>query len=525
MKGNDIQVLGIKPGHDGAIAYIKEDVLQFSFEGEKDNGYRYSEATYETLLKSLRACNRVPDVIATGGWSEGIDPNGAKIEAGYCGINDFNIEYRSFLGSNAIHFSSSHERSHILCAYGSSPFPQGKPCYALIWVGYIGAIYYIDEKLKIKKIKDVLFGPGVRYAFLYAVADPSFDLQRKGIRLGDAGKLMALSGYAQNVTSCPDALKLVNSILAQNIEPGNLKKLDFRHSKYFNCGVTSVEFAGLAKLLSERIFELFHNEFSRIIQEKYPLLIAGGCGLNCEWNSRWIDSGLFSDVFIPPCANDSGSAIGTAIDAMHHFTGRAKVRWSVYCGEEPLEDTSSYSEFEASKYDAGKVAELLKDGKILGWVKGRYEIGPRSLGNRAILASPSDPAMLIRLNRLKKRESFRPIAPVCLEEDLSKYFFPAVPSPYMLEFRKVISDKIPAVTHVDRSARPQSVSMAKNADIYNLLRSFKQLTGISVLCNTSLNFNGKGFINRLSDMVRFASDNKLDGFVFNDRLFVMKEFK
>lgn len=525
MKSKDIQVLGIKPGHDGAIAFIKEDVLQFSFEGEKDNGYRYSEATYETLLKSLHACNRIPDVIATGGWSQGIDPKGEKIEAGYCGTDVFNIEYRSFVGSNAIHFSSSHERSHILCAYGLSPFEQGRPCYVLIWEGYIGAIYYVDDRLQIKKIKDVLFGPGVRYAFLYAVADPSFDLQRKGIRLGDAGKLMALSGYAENATRCPDAVKLVNSILNQDIDPGSLKKMDFQHSKYFNCGVTSVEFAGLAKLLSERIFEIFHNEFLRIIQEKHPLLIAGGCGLNCEWNSKWIDSGLFSDVFIPPCANDSGSAIGTAIDAMHHFTGRAKVSWSVYCGEEPLEDTSSYGAFEASKYDAYKVAELLEEGRVLGWVKGRYEIGPRSLGNRAILASPSDPAMLIRLNKVKNRESFRPIAPVCLEEDLGKYFFPATPSPYMLEFRKVISDAIPAVTHVDRSARPQSVSMAQNPEIHALLLAFKQLTGLSVLCNTSLNFNGRGFINRLSDMVKFSLNHKLDGFVFNDRLFVMKELK
>lgn len=525
MKNKEIQVLGIKPGHDGAIALIKDGVLQFSFEGEKDNGYRYSEATCETLLKSLNSCNKIPDVIAIGGWSQGIDPSGPKIEAGYCGVDGLYFEYRPFAGSNAIHFSSSHERSHIFCAYGLSPFEQGRPCYVLVWEGYIGAIYYVDDKIKITKIKDVLFGPGVRYAFLYAIADPLFEMQRNGIRLSDAGKLMALSGYAEIATCCPDARALVASILAKDIDPGSLKKIDFQDSKYFNCGVASAEFSGLAKLLSEKIFEIFHDEFSKIVQEKHPLLISGGCGLNCDWNSKWINSGLFSDVFIPPCANDSGSAIGTAIDAMYHFTGRAKVSWSVYCGEEPFEDASCYGEFEVSKYETIKVAKLLNEGKILGWVKGRYEIGPRSLGNRSILASASDPAMLARLNSIKNRESFRPIAPICLEEDLEQYFFPATPSPYMLEFRTVISDCIPAVTHVDRSARPQSVSMEQNPEIYTLLLAFKQLTGLSVLCNTSLNFNGRGFINRLSDMVKFSLSHKLDGFVFGDRLFVNREIK
>ena len=150
-------------------------------------------------------------------------------------------------------------------------------------------------------------------------------------------------------------------------------------------------------------------------------------------------------------------------------------------------------------------------------------MGPRALGARSILASPTSRNMLRHLNEIKCRENFRPIAPICLEEDMGKYFAPATPSPYMLEFRKVISKLIPAVTHVDLSARPQSISLNQNEDIHTLLINFKEITGISVLCNTSLNFNGRGFLNCLGDLYKFSMEHDLDGFVFEDRFFLRED--
>ena len=103
---------------------------------------------------------------------------------------------------------------------------------------------------------------------------------------------------------------------------------------------------------------------------------------------------------------------------------------------------------------------------------------------------------------------------------MAEYFRPSTPSPFMLEFRKVISSRIPAVTHVDNSARPQSVNKSQNLRMHQLLSTYREISGVGVLCNTSLNFNGRGFINRLSDLYRFASEHKLDGFVFEDKLFL-----
>ena len=157
------------------------------------------------------------------------------------------------------------------------------------------------------------------------------------------------------------------------------------------------------------------------MKKKMPLIIEGGCSLNCDWNTKWKKTGLFSDIFVAPVTNDSGSAIGTAIDAQLHFTGNPKIDWNVYSG---LYFDSGCS-FDLEQYDIYEsnneiIADMLAYDLILGWVNGKYEIGPRALGNRSILAAPFQDSTRIRLNETKQREQFRPIAPVCLEEEAAK---------------------------------------------------------------------------------------------------------
>lgn len=516
-------ILSMKEGHDGTIALIKDRKLIFSLEAEKDNGYRYGWASPSTFTKALELCHEMPDVIALSGWSKGTDPMGMPIGAGYAGLDNIFSEERITLGRPATFFSSSHERSHLLCAYGLSPYPQGEPCYALLWEGHFGAFYYIDEHVKIEKVGDVLDHPGSRFAFLYGLADPNFELAPGQIRLSDAGKLMAIAAYGTTGQLDEEGEQIISTLLDKSTDFTALSKEDFKSTSYHNIGVENPKFALLAHHLSIRLFDLFLDFAKKLIPRRIPLLVCGGCGLNCDWNSQWINSGLFSDVFIPPCANDSGSAIGTAIDAQLQSDGVAKISWSPYAGELPSQDTDLINEFDQEPFTSPRAAELLSQGKILGWVQGRYEVGPRALGNRSILASPFPYENLARLNKIKCREAFRPIAPVCLESAMHRFFHPCSPSPYMLEFRKVISESIPAVTHIDQSARPQSVDSSQNPRLFSLLSEFEKLTDIPVLCNTSLNFNGHGFINRLSDLRAFALKHNLDGFVFIDHIYIRKE--
>src|SRR5262249_27292070 len=148
--------------------------------------------------------------------------------------------------------------------------------------------------------------------------------------------------------------------------------------------------------------------------------------------------------------------------------------------------------------------------------RGRCEIGPRALGNRSIFAAPFLASTRDRLNKLKKREPFRPVAPICLLEDVSKHFAWTDPSPYMLFFQKVLNPRLEAITHVDGTARVQTVSEKGNPAVHSLLKEFKRITGAGVICNTSLNFSGTGFINRTSDLYKYCKSNDIDGFVYGD---------
>jgi predicted NodU family carbamoyl transferase len=404
-----------------------------------------------------------------------------------------------------------------------SSLPKGTPCYALVWEGTIGAFYEIDAALNITLLADVMPEPGHRYALLYALADPTFPKNLHFSRISDAGKLMALASYSQRSKPTADEEKIIEFLLqdCEHLPPSACEEL--RHSRYYNVGLDDQEFRNLAGIFSDRIFDVFHQFAESKMKRRLPLPIAGGCGLNCDWNTRWKESGLFPEVFVPPVANDSGSAIGTAIDAQFHYTGNPKIDWSVYSGlgfitTGPFDLT----QFDVYEPNYEMIADMLANDLILGWADGKYEIGPRALGNRSILAAPFRDSTRKRLNEIMQREQFRPIAPVCLEGDAERWFGCDHPSPYMLYTFAVKTDALAAVTHVNRTARLQTVSVSSNPTLYTLLNTFKARTGYGVLCNTSLNYKDKGFINNITDLAAYVVKHKLDGFVIEGRGYLLK---
>ncbi|WP_164908351.1 MULTISPECIES: carbamoyltransferase C-terminal domain-containing protein [Yersinia] len=517
-----MKILSFKPGHDGSISYIKDSKLIFSHEAEKGSGFRYCNITTECIIEALSTINDAPDIIALSGWSSGNNPHNHDIGAGYFGLELTKPVKMNFLKHDVFYFTSSHERSHLLCAYGMSPFRQGKPCYALIWEGHIGSFYYIDQHVRIKKLADIIPDIGIRYAFSYGIADKTFPFTQGQVRLGDAGKIMALAAYCNREEISAQDDELISYLLSTPLSYEKLCKNQFVKSHLYNIGVESDVFKQFTGYLTDAIFAKFYTEVKKIVSKKLPLLISGGCGLNCDWNSKWLNCDLFDDVFIPPCTNDSGSAIGTAIDAQYYFTGNAKIDWSVYCGQIFNNDVIDIVGLKYEKLEYPNVAYALAKGAVIGWVNGKAEIGPRALGNRSILAAPFSKTTLMRLNTIKNRESFRPIAPICLQSDALKYFDLKKPSPHMLFFSHVLDSCLQAITHVDSSSRPQTVNSEQNNNIYQLILAFKKITDYGVLCNTSLNFNGKGFINKTSELAEYMQQRGLDGFVVNDRFYTKK---
>jgi hydroxymethyl cephem carbamoyltransferase len=522
-----MKIFSMKPGHDGSIALIDAATgrLDWSYEPEKDSFPRFEVFNPEQFMLAAADVGTMPDVFAVSGWGKGSMAANAPIGSGYYGHDHTALQkgITRVFGKEVNYFSSSHERSHIWCSYGLSPFEQGRPCYALVWEGALGDFYLIEKNLQVSHLGRVMITPGNKYSFLYALADPTFRLPKGKLRNEDPGKLMALCAYGESGQMTAEEREITDFLLNRDGILSSLAKDDMKASKYYNIGLNHRDFVQLAKRYSDELFNRFYQFAKTHLTAGHPLLISGGCGLNCDWNTMWKNTGLFADVFVPPCTNDTGSSIGTAIDAMREYTGKAKLEWDVYSDRAFIDDKPTMPDVEEFPLTAQLVAGVLAQNKIVAWTQGRCEIGPRALGNRSILASPFSPQMRDRLNAIKNREAFRPVAPICLEEEVEQHFDWKGPSPHMLYFQKVRNRDLRAITHVDGTARAQTINAKQNPMMHRLLCAFSKLSGVGVLCNTSLNFNGTGFINRTSDLYRYCKSTGIEAFVYDDKFCVFRE--
>lgn len=517
-----MRILSLKPGHDGAIAQIDDGVLTFNLEPEKDSFPRHGEVSAATVLAALEMCDGPPDVLAIGGWHKTVGSRNIGQYSGYFGLKPPAVHAGSVLGRPVRIATSSHERSHVLMAAAMSSQAPLRDCIVLVWEGVIGAFYrWSDYGRQIERIH-VMSEPGARYSSLYALADPNFSDEGGYLRDEYAGKVMALAGLAGDAGDArPAEHRLVQRLMeAETFYPFDKRALE--DSPIYNASPEAPAVCRAARLLSDQLFARFEQAARTELAPGLPLLIAGGCALNCEWNRRWRDSGLFSSVEVFPCGNDSGSAIGTAIDAGVTLGGEPRLQWSVYAGAEFEDDAGAVdlSGWHPSPLDFDSVARRIDAGAVVAWVQGRAEMGPRALGHRSLLASPLVKSSHDRLNEIKRRESYRPIAPCCLLEEQHKWFDGREADPYMLYFARVLTDALPAVTHHDGTARLQSVGPDGPTALRSLLRACSRHNGYGVLCNTSLNYPGSGFINRLSDLIEFSQLHRIDDVVIDDTHFV-----
>jgi len=289
------------------------------------------------------------------------------------------------------------------------------------------------------------------------------------------------------------------------------------------------------------------------------LVMAGGVALNCVANGSLLKRKIFQDIWIQPAAGDAGGALGAAYAAWHiwHKKGRGIIEGKDsmsggYLGPEyysgDIKRTSKkfnapYSEYFDIDNLCNDVAELLSQGYVVGWFQGRMEYGPRALGNRSILGDPRNSGMQKKINlKIKYREGFRPFAPSVLEEDMTVFFDLDRPSPYMLFVAPVKEKKrhtlpedywqlsmyerlyhqrsdIPAVTHVDYSARIQSVTQETNSRYWKLIDYFKKKTGYGLLVNTSFNVRGEPIVCTPEDAYLCFMRTEMDYLVMNEFLF------
>ncbi|MBC8751710.1 MULTISPECIES: carbamoyltransferase family protein [Paraburkholderia] len=287
--------------------------------------------------------------------------------------------------------------------------------------------------------------------------------------------------------------------------------------------------ASLQEALERIVFHILCHH--REVTGMKRLCIAGGVAHNCTMNGKLLYSGLFEDIFVQPAAHDAGCALGAALMVSNDF-GRPPPRerlQDVYWGpdigsdlvvEQELNAWAGHLDVERSDDVAGRAADWMANGAVIGWVQGRSEFGPRALGNRSILADPRPAANKDRINAMvKKREGYRPFAPSVLEDDAREFF--DLPEgtrefPFMNFVVRVRDSKralLGAITHIDGTARLQTVSRKTNPAYWEVINAFKKRTGIPILLNTSFNNNAEPIVDSVADAIATFLTTELDGLV------------
>ncbi len=342
----------------------------------------------------------------------------------------------------------------------------------------------------------------------------------------DEYKVMALASYGKPefVKDFREIISLgengqytvTNQNLAGRFGPKRLRHEEFTKF-HFNIAHS------MQLVLEESLLEL--TSWLRKETGEQNLCMAGGVALNCVANARIRDKKDFKNIWVQPASGDDGTALGAAlwVDAQQR---ESKERTFVmdhaywgpgYCDDE-IEKFMKWCKVPYRKLEnvAEEAAELLARDKIIGWYQGRMEFGPRALGARSIIASPINPSMQARLNEVKDREDFRPVAPVVLEEEAGNWFKNASYSPFMLfvyEVKEEKADQIPAVTHTDGTARIQTINEQQNKPYYDLLTAFYQKTGVPVLVNTSFNTLGKPIVCTPRDAIECFWSSPFDALI------------
>jgi carbamoyltransferase len=418
---------------------------------------------------------------------------------------------KRFIGSNKskVHFID-HHLSHAASSFFVSPFREA----AILSVDGIGEVTSTflgyGKNNKIKKIKNIAYPNSL--GFFYEEITEFLGFQRNH----DEYKVMALAAYGK-----PKYYKQLSKLIQLKNNGDYEIKIDFEKNILFGCRELKNVLgkprlwgspltqrhkdiaASAQKILGYTVLHVLNWLYHKTKSEN--LCLAGGVVLNCLMNSKIRDNTKFKRIFIQPAANDAGTSIGAAFFVYNSILNnkRSFVLKNVYLGptypNEEIRKKLLENKIHYKKYDniSKKCADLLSKGKIIAWFQGGMEFGPRALGNRSILADPRKRLMKNKLNRIKSREEFRPLAPVIKEEKLREYFTNSTKSPFMLftyRAKKGVDKIIPSALHIDKSARVQTVNETDNPQLYSLLNEFEKITKIPILINTSFNYKGKPIV-------------------------------
>lgn len=534
----DKYVLGLNIGnHDSAAALVKNGELVKFIEQERIS--RNKMALGEPPIEAIQACLKsegitIRDVAAISvgmDWKyrNAVYEMSEEEKKKYVIFEDTNwFLPPEIFGENLppVHVVR-HHLAHAASAYRVSGFTdcailvidnRGEDASTSLGYAKDGKITFF-KKINIHNSLGIFYNRAARFTGLYG-------------KFREVGKFMGLASYGEptiQMPLSPSRDKLLFKGLPDIENEGIFDAVNLRTEQcreYFEANCFPYETGNTEEIMSyanfaasvQKALEDVLLDFIAELKEVTGmdnLVISGGIALNCSANGQIERSGIFRHIYVPPFPSDAGTAVGSALEVYHQLFEKpyvdAPLRLAglgiVYSQEETLTTFQKYTE--KIRYSVlgedelyGYLASALAEGKIIGWMQEGFEAGPRSLGYRSILADPRTRRSLIRLNQIKEREMWRPIAPSVLKEKYTDYFEGDPDSRYFMNVAAIVKEdkrkSIAAVVHVDHTARPQVVTKEHNK-YHKLLTAFYQLTGVPVLCNTSFNTRGVPLVNTPED--------------------------
>lgn len=535
---------GLKLTHDSTIAIFEDNQLIASIELEKiANNNRYKILDDLQSVPSLLAGEgydyRDIDLFCIDGW-KGLVPSQIStftskkaFALSVAPYHEGNLtehvlrQYRfqaTPFDKNVLHYESySHVAGHIAGAYSTSPFAErGESSYVLVWDGgMFPRLYFVDAiNSKIINLGPIFF-LGANVYSVFAQHFGPFKINENVIKdeLSIAGRVMAYAAYGENLPEIRNDLHAVyNSLLSEVMSIECIPMFPYKFTRCFKQLTKHKNYVdediitSLHHYVEDLLVSSLAHRVDRHSSRNPNLCYSGGAALNIKWNSAIRSIGLFNSVWIPPFPNDSGSAIGTAVCGIASRTKSLlpAIMWNVYSGSS-VKVNEPCSGWEAKRCTVQELAKIIHErNEPIVLLNGKAELGPRALGNRSILMAAVSSRAKHVLNTIKYRESYRPVAPICIEEKSNVVFEPGGYDPFMIFSHKVRAEwrtRVPAVCHVDGSARLQTVNASQNSIVYTLLKAYELISGIPLLCNTSANFKGSGFFPNVHSATRWGKVN------------------
>ena len=511
--------------HDSACTLIKNGKVICSFEEERFSRYKHALGTLpiKSITESLRfASISIKDIHSVFVSSEIDNTLKTRVE----------LYFKHYFGHSPKVYLINHQLCHMASAYYQSNFDKslvvsldgfGDNLSCSIGVGY-------KNKIKILKTKNISQSLGIFYQTL---------TQYMGFGgIGDEYKVMGLSAYGKP----NDKLDLSKIIKISKYDYKINPKYLYRNPKQRNLfepryGNFLIKLLGQPRLPGQKISNKI-KDLAYAVQNSFELALfslirwgvkktklrklslAGGCALNCLANMKLLENKIVDDLFVQPAATDQGTSLGAAIIGSIKQKQSIKVLSNYYLGKKYSKkfikkQLDLYGiNYTKLKNPTKVLAESLKKGNVVALYQGRSEFGPRALGNRSILANPGYKNMKNILNRkIKFREEFRPFAPVILQDFYKDVFDMKKPSSYMTVTFRVKNDwknRVKSITHIDNTARVQTLNIRQNIFLYKLIKKFYKLTKIPLLINTSFNIKNEPIVESPQDAIRTFYSSGID---------------